>query len=125
MFLGFFIVALSLSGQLEFRDGSGAGLLDEAVEENDGLVVDKEQGAGDAGWQARADLPESPAKRADERETKWPAKLCRKDVDPDLLPFGRRQAFQPFANRFVAGGRAKENARKRTQFRHAPQSVSK
>ena len=93
--------------------GRGPGLFDEAVKEDDGVVTDEEERPGDPGGRPGADLPEALSQGVHQRKAERPAVLNCEDVGPDLLSFVWRQAFQPFTHRFVAGGGAEEDDRKR------------
>jgi hypothetical protein len=72
--------------ELKIVSGGGAGFFDEAVEQDDGFMLDEKQDPGDAIGQAGAHLPKAGAKRMHQGRLHRPGKLHRENVNADQAP---------------------------------------
>jgi len=92
--------------------------LDEAVQQDDLLVMHKKERSGDACRQPAAHFPQAVAKAVHERHAQRPAILKHLQIFADQLAFIGWKPLQPLTHGLVPAGSAVEDHRQRTFGSH-------
>ena len=104
--------------------GSFLRFLDEAVQQDDLLVMHKKERSGDARRQSAAHLPQAIAKAVHERHAQRPAILKHLQIFADQPALIGWQPLQLLTHRLIPAGRAEEDHGQRTFGSHRVDSIN-
>ena len=127
---GFFFLAVldvgmfAFQGQRPVLRGCFLRFLDEAVQQDDLLVMHKKERSGDACRQPTAHLPEAVAKAVHERHAQRPAILKHLQIFADQPALVGVQLLQPLPHRLIPAGSAEEDHRQRTFSSHKANGIN-